>query len=85
MDSRIVVFVLESVTLEGEILHFLVVECTDCFDVGTFRKRFQLLFGLVNFENLFYAVEVVSHVVLVLEHLKGAVNLVLVHFLNTIN
>ena len=73
--------ILESVTVQGELLHSVVVPSANSVDVGTSSHSLQLFFCLVHVEDLFDAVEVFSHVVLVLFYFKGAVDLVLKHFL----
>ena len=72
--------ILESVTVQSELFHSVVVECANSVGVGTSSQILELVFCLVQIEDFFDAVEVFSNVVLVFFHFKGAVDLVLKHF-----
>ena len=66
-------------TLAGESirLHALVVPGTDRVEIGPLSELLELLGSLVSGEDLFDAVEVVTDVVLVLEHTDRPVDLIL--------
>jgi hypothetical protein len=77
----VVVFVVETVTLERKGLHLVVIKGAYGVDVLSSSEFLKLVNGGVNAEHLFHAVEVFADVVLVLEHTKGSVDLIFVHFL----
>lgn len=85
LDLGVVVFVVEAVTLKRERPHLLVIEGADSVDVGSGGQSMELVLGLVDGEHLFDAEVMVTHVVLVLEHLQGTVDLIFVHFKFIIN
>ena len=68
--------------LESVGLHAVVVEGAHGVDIGALRELLELLGSGVQFEQLFDAVEVVAHVVVVLIDAKSSVDLILVtkHF-----
>ena len=73
-----VVLKMKSVTLESKVLHAVIVEGANSFDIGSFSQLLEVFFVLVEGDDLLDAVEVVTNVVLVFEHTEGSVNLIFV-------
>ena len=78
-DLWMIVLVLKAIALQGILFHFVVVESANCVQVGQFLEVLQLLFGLVKVKNALDTVEVIAHVVFVLEHTQSSFNLIFVH------
>ena len=72
---RVVVFVLETLSLKSVSLHLVVVEGADSVDIRSCGQLLQELLGVIQFEDLLEAVEVLSNVVLVLVDTNGLVDL----------
>lgn len=70
----------ESFSLEGVLLHSLVVPGTDRVDIRAGLQLLEQLWCVVNAENLFDAIVMFSDIVLVFKDAKGSVDLVFVHF-----
>ena len=81
LGCGVVVLVVEAVFVERELLHLQVVVGADSVNVGSGSDFLEQLLGVVEVEHFLDAIEVVTHVVPVFLDLKGAMNLVLVHFL----
>ena len=75
-----IVFVVETVTLQCESLHLVVVEGAHGVDVLSGGELLQLLGCAVDAEHFLDAVEVFANVVFVLKHTECSVDLVFVHF-----
>ena len=80
-DLRVVVLILEALSLKRILLHPEVVECADCVEVRTSLQFLELLSCFVEVKDGLHAIEVLSHVVLVLVHPDSSLNLILVHFI----
>ena len=68
---------IKTFTGESIVLHALVVVGANGVQIGAGGQLLELLLRLVHREDLLHAVEVVTHVVLVLKDSKRAVDLVL--------
>ena len=78
-DLWMIVLVLKAIALQGILFHFVVVKSAHGIQIWQFLEVLQLFLGLVKIKNAFDAVEVVTHIVFVLEHTQGSFNLVFVH------
>ena len=75
-----VVSVFETFTSEGVLLHSLIIESADGIYIWSRSKSFKLFLGLVETEDFFDAIEVLSDIVFMLINTKGSLNLIFVHF-----
>ena len=77
----VVVLEFESVSLKGILLHSVVIKGADGVEIFSLGEFLEVLNAVVILKDLLDAEEVLSHVVLVLEHTQGAMDLVFVHLI----
>ena len=69
-------------SLEGELLHAVIVPGTNGVEIGSCSELFKKLWCIVNREEFLDAVVMFTDVVLVLEDSEGSVNLIFVHIVS---
>ena len=83
LELGVPVVSIEAVALEGVRLHAVVVPGAKSVEIGALSEFLELLWGLVEVEDLLDAVIVLANIVFVLENAESSVDLVLksvVHF-----
>ena len=76
----LVILDFESLSLDGVLLHFVVVVSANCVKIVSLLQLLKHLNAVVHLEHLLNAVVVVAHVVAVLENSKCSVDLILKHY-----